>query len=54
MKFGMFWKKTGLVCIVLAALAIVGYAQTSRSHGLQISQGGSSGYLGVGLSAFRI
>ena len=26
----MFWKKSGLVCIVLAALAIVSYAQTSK------------------------
>ncbi len=46
----MFWKKTGLMCIILAALAIVGYAQTSgkqrpRSANLQVS----SGYLGVGV-----
>jgi hypothetical protein len=46
----MFWKKTGLVCIVLAALAIVAYAQTStkqRAHSATLQA--ASGYLGVGV-----
>jgi serine protease Do len=54
MKYGMFWKKTGLVAIALAALAIAGYAQTStkqraRSTNLQAS----SGYLGVGVQSLN-
>ena len=46
----MFWKKTGLISIVLAALAIAGYAQTSRprAHSTNL-QGGSQGYLGAGV-----
>ena len=52
MKFGMFWKKAGLICIVLAALAVVGYGQTSgnqrpRATNLQVAV--PSGYLGVGV-----
>ena len=48
----MLWKKAGLVCIVLAALAIVAYAQTSsrahaRSTNLQVAM--APGYLGVGV-----
>jgi serine protease Do len=45
----MFWKKTGLVCIVLAALAIVGYAQPTkpRAHSANLQVPMSSGYLGV-------
>lgn len=47
----MIWKKTGLVCIVLAALAIVGYGQTSGQQRARSAnlQGGASGYLGVGV-----
>jgi serine protease Do len=46
----MFWKKAGLLCIVLAALAIVGYAQTggkqrARPANLQVAM--ASGYLGL-------
>jgi len=48
---GNIWKKTGLICIVAAALAIVGYGQTTKPRGrstnLQVSN--SSGYLGVGV-----
>jgi S1-C subfamily serine protease len=49
---GIFWKKTGSVCIVLAALTIVGYAQTTsraqlgRSANIQVPS--NAGYLGVG------
>jgi serine protease Do len=47
-KFAMVWEKAGLACIVLAALSIVGYAQTTkpRAHSANL-QGTSSGYLGV-------
>jgi serine protease Do len=50
--FLMLWKKTGLLCIVLAALAIAGFAQTSarqsaRSANLQMAM--PAGYLGVGV-----
>ena len=48
----MFWKKTGLVSIILAALAIVGYAQTQKPRSTNL-QGGASGYLGVGLWAVQ-
>lgn len=43
----MFWKKTGLVCIVLAALAIVGYAQPTKTRARSATLQASSGYLGV-------
>ena len=46
----MFWKKAGLVSIVLAALAIVAYAQTTtkqRAHSATLQA--PSGYLGVGV-----
>ena len=48
----MLWKKAALLCIVLAALAIVGYAQTSgkqraRSTNLQVAM--PAGYLGAGV-----
>lgn len=48
----MFWKKAGLICIVLAAMAIVVYGQTSgnqrtRSANLQVTM--PSGFLGVGV-----
>jgi len=48
---GIVWKKTGLLCIVLAALAMVAYGQTNgrqRAHSTNL-QGASSGYLGVGV-----
>ncbi|HVW12096.1 MAG TPA: PDZ domain-containing protein [Bryobacteraceae bacterium] len=47
----MFWKKAGLVCIVAAAMAIVGYAQTSKSrgHSANLQGQGTFGYLGVGV-----
>lgn len=45
----MFWKKTGLICIVLAALAIVAYAQTTgqqqRAHSANLQM--PSSYLGI-------
>jgi S1-C subfamily serine protease len=45
----MFWKKAGLICIVLAALAIVTYGQTSgqqqRAHSTNLQMPAS--YLGV-------
>jgi serine protease Do len=51
----MFWKKTGLVCIVvcvdLAALGMVAYGQTAtkqKAHSATL-QGAASGYLGVGV-----
>lgn len=48
----MFWKKAGLVSIVLAALAIAGYGQSTgkqraRSANMQVAM--SAGYLGVGV-----
>jgi S1-C subfamily serine protease len=48
----MFWKKAGLVSIVLAALAIACYGQATtrqraRSANMQVAL--SSGYLGVGV-----
>lgn len=46
----VFWKKTGLISIVLAALAIVGYAQTVKPHARSTNlQGASQGYLGAGV-----
>ncbi len=55
----MFWKKTGLVCIVLAALAIVAYGQQTntkqKAHSANL-QGAAAGYLGAaveGLSDTR-
>lgn len=55
----MFWKKTGLVCIVLAALAIVAYGQqttTKQKARSATLQGAAAGYLGAaveGLSETR-
>jgi serine protease Do len=48
----MLGKKAGLICVVLAALAIVGYGQTSgrqRSHSANVQTSSASGYLGVGV-----
>jgi serine protease Do len=45
----MFWKNTGLVCIVLAAMGIVSYAQTTKPRGHSATLQSSSGYLGVGV-----
>lgn len=45
----MFWKKSGLLCIVLAALAIVGVAQTSKPRGRSANLQATLGYLGVGV-----
>jgi len=48
----MFWKKAGLLSIILAALAIVGYAQTSvkqRAHSANAQAPMTPGYLGVGV-----
>jgi serine protease Do len=47
----MRWKNTGLFAIILAALAIVTYAQTSnpqRAHSANLQITMSAGYLGVG------
>jgi serine protease Do len=47
----MFWKKLGLLAIVLAALGIVAYAQTStkpRAHSTNLQVAMAPGYLGVG------
>lgn len=46
----LFWKKSGLICIVMAALAIAAYAQTTkpRAHSTNL-QGGHEGYLGAGV-----
>jgi serine protease Do len=47
----MCWKKTGLFAIVLAAFAIVAYAQSSnpqRAHSANLQMAMSAGYLGVG------
>lgn len=41
--------KAGLFCIVLAALAIVGYAQTSKPRGRSANLQATLGYLGVGV-----
>lgn len=48
----MYGKKAGLICMLLAALAFAGHAQTSgrqraRNTNLQVSS--ASGYLGVGV-----
>lgn len=48
----MFWKKAGLMCIVLAALAIVAWAQTSgqqqqRAHSTNLQVAMPASYLGV-------
>jgi len=48
----MFWKKAGLASIMLAALAIVAYAQTTtkqRAHSANMQVAMPSGYLGVGV-----
>jgi serine protease Do len=46
----MLWKKTGLISIVLAALAIAGYAQSTKPRGHSTNlQGASQGYLGAGV-----
>ncbi len=45
----LFWQKTGLIAIVLAALAIVGYGQTTRPRARSANMGAASGYLGVGV-----
>lgn len=47
----MFWKKTGLVFIQLAALAIVCYGQTHQpaNKGRSATIGGPQGYLGLGV-----
>lgn len=50
--FSMSWKKTGLLAIILAALAIVAYAQSStgqRAHSANLQMSMSPGYLGVGV-----
>lgn len=56
----MSWKKTGLLAIILAALAIVAFAQSStvqRAHSANLHMSAEPGYLGVGfqeLNAERI
>jgi serine protease Do len=48
----MFWKKAGLVLIVLAALAIAGYGQSTakqHAHSANMQVPMSAGYLGVGV-----
>ena len=48
----MCWKKTGLFAIILAAFAIVAYAQNSgpqRAHSTNLQMAMSPGYLGVGV-----
>jgi serine protease Do len=48
----MCWKKTGLLAIILAAFAIVVYAQSSspqRAHSTNLQMAMSPGYLGVGV-----
>ncbi len=45
----MFWKKAGLVCVVLGALSIAGYAQPTKLHGRSANLQATSGYLGVAL-----
>ncbi len=50
----MFWKKTGLLCIVAVALAIVGYGQTTtkqRARSANMQGAPSIGYLGVGVQS---
>lgn len=51
----MFWKKAGVVCIVVAALGIVGYAQTtkSRARSANLQSQGTFGYLGVAVASVR-
>lgn len=48
-KSEMFWKKTRLVCIAAAALAIVAYGQTTKPRARSANLQANSGYLGVGL-----
>jgi serine protease Do len=48
----MCWKRTGLFAIILAAFAIVAYAQGSnphRAHSTNLQMAMSPGYLGVGV-----
>lgn len=47
----MCWKKTGLFAIILAAFAIVAYAQNNpqRAHSTNLQMAMSPGYLGVGV-----
>jgi len=48
----MCWKKTGLLAIILAAFAIVAYAQNNnpqRAHSANLQMAVSPGYLGVGV-----
>jgi serine protease Do len=48
----MCWKKTGLFAIILAAFAIVVYAQSpnpQRAHSTNLQMAMSPGYLGVGV-----
>ena len=48
----MCWRKTGLLAIILAAFAIVVYAQTGnpqRAHSANLQMAMSAGYLGVGV-----
>ena len=48
----MCWKKTGLFAIILAAFAIVAYAQNSspqRAHSTNLQMAMPGGYLGVGV-----
>jgi serine protease Do len=45
----MFGKKAGLVCVVAAAMGIVGYAQTTKPRARSTNLQSTSGYLGVGL-----
>jgi S1-C subfamily serine protease len=50
----MCWKKTGLFSILLAAFAIVAYAQNNspqRAHSTNLQMAMSPGYLGVGVQA---
>jgi serine protease Do len=56
MRFGMAWKRAGLVSIVLAALAIVGYGQTSTKPRTRSAnmQGAPSGYLGVAVGDLTV
>ena len=53
-RISMLGRKAGLICIVLAALAIVGYGQTSgkqRPHSTNVQTSSANGYLGVGVQA---
>jgi serine protease Do len=53
----MCWKKTGLLAIILAAFAIVAYAQSGapqRAHSANLQTAMSPGYLGVGVQELSL